>query len=341
VKILILKPSSLGDVVLALPVLRLLRQHLPQAEIYWWIETTFAPLLEGDPDLNGLVHFNRREWKSPLNWAEPVRSVRSVRGQHFDWVIDLQALARSAAFGWFANGDLFIGLDDSREWASGFYDIAVRRPASRHAADWYLEVLPVLGVPVHQNFTWLPPRPTIARQIEHKWPAGAHRWIALQPGARWMTKRWPAEHFAALVREFSRAHAEFRFVILGSKADEELGRTVSSGNPNACLDLTGKTSLVEMIEWIRACELMVTNDTGPMHVATALGKPLVALLGPTNPMHTGPYRRPHDILQLDLPCVPCRSERCTNIRDLECLRAILPEKVIVAMEARLRIAGRA
>jgi lipopolysaccharide heptosyltransferase II len=335
VKILILKPSSLGDVVLSLPVLRLLKQHLPQAEIHWWIETAFAPLLEGDPDLSGVILFDRRAWKSPLNWAAPVRSVRSVRKQHFDWVIDLQALARSAAFGWFANGGLFIGLDDSREWASGFYDVAVRRPVSRHAADWYLEVLPALGVPVHRNFTWLPPRPAVTQQIVQKWPIKAHRWIALQPGARWLTKRWPAEHFAALVREFSRKHPEFRFAILGGKTDEELGRTVWSGNPDACLDLTGKTSLPEMIEWIRACELMVTNDTGPMHVATALGKPLVALLGPTNALHTGPYHRPEDVLQLQLPCVPCRSGRCRNVREMECLRDLPPQAVVAAVEKRL------
>lgn len=321
--------------MLALPVLRLLKQYQPKAEIFWWIETSFAPLLEGDPDLSGLILFDRRKWQSPLNWAEPVRSVRAVRRQHFDWVIDLQALARSAAFGWFANGGLFVGLDDSREWASGFYDVAVRRPSSRHAADWYLEVLPALGIPVHSNFVWLPPRPEVARQITRKWPVAGHRWIVLQPGARWSTKRWPPEHFATVVREFSGKRPEFRFVILGGKSDVELGSTISSGNPDACLDLTGKTSLPEMIEWIRACELMITNDTGPMHTAVALQKPLVALLGPTDPLHTGPHRRPQDVLQLDLPCVPCRSQRCTNIREMDCLRGISPPVVIAAMEKRL------
>src|SRR6266700_2947196 len=94
-KILILKPSSLGDIVQALPVLRLLRRHLPSSEIYWWVESSFAPLLEGDSDLAGVVRFERRGWAAPQRWPAIWRSIRWMREQAFDWVIDLQSLARS------------------------------------------------------------------------------------------------------------------------------------------------------------------------------------------------------------------------------------------------------
>jgi len=319
-----------------LPVLRLIKLHLPRSEIYWWIESGFAPLLEGDPDLAGVVRFDRRGWASPTHWLEPVRSVQWVRQQSFDWVIDLQALARSAIFGWFADGGLTVGLDDSREWASGFYDIIVPRPQGRtHAADWYLEVLTALKVPIHRDFAWLPSRPNVGEQVRQKWPVEHHRWIALQPGARWINKRWPVEHFGELIRQFGRKHPDFRFVILGGHDDTGLGQAISAADTKRCLDLTGKSSLNEMVEWIRLCDLMVTNDTGPMHVAAALGKPLVALLGPTNPQRTGPYRRPEDVLQLDLPCVPCMKSRCTYVKEMECLRAISPAKVLEAMETRL------
>jgi lipopolysaccharide heptosyltransferase II len=335
-KILILKPSSLGDVVLALPVLRLLRRRFPDSEIFWWIDTSFAPLLENDPDLTGIIPFKRREWQSPRRWLEPVRSVQAVRAQKFDWVIDLQALARSAIFGWLANAGLFIGPDDGRDWANGFYDVIVPRPAGKqHAADWYLEVLRTLDVPVDVPFEWMPSRPAVAQEARKKWPVDNHRWIALQPGARWVNKRWPAEHFAEFVRLFLARLPEYHFAIMGSKDDHSLGQIISAAAPNRCLDLTGQTSLPEMVEWIRMCDLIVTNDTGPMHIGAALQKPLVALLGPTNPLRTGPYHRPQDVLQLDLPCVPCMSSTCTYVKHMECLRGINPESVFQAVQDRL------
>jgi heptosyltransferase-1 len=193
-KVLILKPSSLGDVVQALPVLRLIKRHLPQSQIYWWIETSLASLLEDDPDLAGIVRFDRKRWAAPANWLELWRTVQWMRGQGFDWVIDLQCLFRSGSFAWFANGRFTIGLDSTREGARGFYDIAVPRPSFHtHAVDWYLEVLPRLGVPVHWTFQWLPCRLPVARAVREKWADGNFRWLIIQPGARWLNKQWPAE----------------------------------------------------------------------------------------------------------------------------------------------------
>src|SRR5215471_8102885 len=165
-RILILKPSSIGDVIQALPVLRSLKRHRPQSEIYWWIDSRLAALLEGDADLSGLVHFERRRWAAPKHWGELWRSVMWTRQQHFDWVIDLQCLARSAAFAWLANGKLTIGLDEPREAARGFYDIVARRGSFHtHAVDWYLGVLPLLGVPVASDIDWLPCRTKVADAI--------------------------------------------------------------------------------------------------------------------------------------------------------------------------------
>ncbi len=192
-KILILKPSSLGDVIQSLPVLRLLKLHFRQAEIYWWIDSALAPLLEGDPDLTQVVLFERRRWAKPQHWPEMLRSIRWLRDQKFDLVIDLQCLLRSGIFGWLSNGKFLIGLDESREGARGFYDEAVPRASFHtHAVDWYLSVLPRLGVAVHKNFTWIPERPAIAAAVKSKWKTDDAWWIALQPGARWDNKRWPA-----------------------------------------------------------------------------------------------------------------------------------------------------
>ena len=335
-KILILKPSSLGDVVQALPVLRLIKWHLPQSEIYWWIEIKLAPLLAGDPDLAGLVLFDRRRWARPQNWGEVWRSVRWMRQQRFDWVIDLQCLLRSGSFAWLANGALTVGLDEPREGARGFYDLAARRPSYHtHAVDWYLGVLPLLGVPVHWDFAWLPERPEPATAIRRNGAAAVARWVIIQPGARWLNKRWPVEHFAAVVKRLAASNPEFRFAILGGLEDRPLGEAIARVAPERCLELTGKLSLPEMVEWIRLGEVMVTNDTGPMHVAAALGKPVVALCGPTEPRRTGPYGQLEHALQLNLPCVPCMKSTCAYIKPFECLRALTPGAVSEAVQARL------
>jgi lipopolysaccharide heptosyltransferase I len=327
-KILILKPSSLGDVIQALPVLRLLKLHHPTSEIFWWVDASLASLLEGDPDLTGIIPFRRRRWASPWHWGEAWDSLRSIQGHRFDWVIDLQSLLRSGLVAWLAGGRLTVGLDDPREGARGFYDLIVPRPSYyTHAVDWYLGALPLLGVTVHPNFSWLPERPNVAQAVREKWRPGPGRWIALQPGARWLNKRWPAEHFAELVRQLAKRFAEVRFAILGSEADRELGQRVTGDATACCLDLTGRLTLPEMVEWIRLCEVMITNDTGPMHVAAALNKPVVALFGPTEPRRTGPYGQLDRVLQHPLPCVPCMKDTCHYRQPLECLRGITPALV--------------
>lgn len=337
-KILILKPSSLGDVVQALPVLRLIKKHLPASEVHWWLDKSLVPLLEGDPDLAGVIPFERQRWASPLHWHEALASLRDIRRLGFDWVIDLQSLLRSGVVAWMASARLTVGLDDAREGARGFYDLIARRPSyDTHAVDWYLGVLPLLGVPVNRDFVWLPERPAVAASVREKWPDGGARWIVLQPGARWENKCWPAEHFAELARKFS--GDAFRFLILGGLADRPLGERIACAAPERCLDLTGRTSLPEMVEWIRRSELMVTNDTGPMHVAAALGKPVLALFGPTDPHRTGPYGQIKNVLRLDLPCVPCMKSHCRYEKPMECLRGLSAEMVF--SRARTILSGAA
>jgi len=342
-KVLILKPSSLGDVIHALPVLRLLKRHFPDAEIFWWIDSALAPLLEGDPDLAGIVRFERKRWARPQHWPEMLRSIRRLRAQRFDLVIDLQCLARSGAFAWLARGKFLVGLDEVREGARGFYDLAVpRKSFHTHAVDWYLSVLPPLGVPVHKNFVWLPERPQIAADVNRKWLQNNSKFeirnsklILLQPGARWKNKRWPVKYFAELVHSLALKFPDARFAVLGDQGDRPLGEIICQAAPEKVLNLCGATSLPEMIEWVRRGDLLVTNDTGPMHVAAALGRPLVALFGPTEPRRTGPYGQLENVLRLDLPCSPCMKSDCAYEKTDECLRALSPAVVLARVEKLL------
>lgn len=325
-KVLILKPSSLGDVVQALPVLRLIKRHHPASEVWWWIDGRFAGLLAGDSDLAGVVRFERQRWAKPRHWPEMLASVRGLRAQRFDWVIDLQGLARSGAFAWLARGRLLAGLDEPREGARGLYDIIVPRADwHTHAVDWYLSLLPRLGVPVATDFDWLPMRPAVAAAVREKWLPGDARRVALLPGARWENKRWPAEHFARLVQAVSAARPEVEFLVLGGREDAAAGQLLAAAQPGRVRDLTGQTTLPEVIEVLRGCAAVVANDTGTMHIAAALGKPVVALFGPTEPRRTGPYRQWDRVLQRrDLPCVPCMKPTCAWAQPLACLHGLSP-----------------
>jgi lipopolysaccharide heptosyltransferase II len=336
-KIFILKPSSLGDVIQALPVLRLIKLHRPESQVYWWLEKSLVPLLDKDPDLAGIIPFDRQRWRNPLHAGELFRSIMDLRAHQFDWVIDLQSLLRSGVFAWLANGALTVGLDDAREGARGFYDIAVRRNSwHTHAADWYQAVLPRLGVPVHDQFTWLPPRPQAEAELRNKWQPAPGRWVILSPGARWNNKRWPVEYFERLVQLLHLKDPNLNFAIVGGNDDAPLGARITRVAPQVCLDLTGQTSLVEMVEWIRLGNLVITNDTGPMHVAAGLRKPVIALFGPTEPCRTGPYGQLHNVLRTSLSCVPCMKGDCYRAEPLECLRRILPETVVEKALAALR-----
>lgn len=331
-KILILKPSSLGDVIQAIPVLRLLKLHFREAEIYWWIDSRLGPLIEGDADLAGIVPFERERWFSPPRWPGVYRSVQWMRAQKFDWVIDLQGLLRSAVFAWLARGKFLVGLDNphegGREGASAFYDFCVRGDGGAHAVERCLSVLPALGVPVNARFQWLPERPEIAAAVKSKWPETEHsQWIAIQAGARWATKCWPTPNFAELVRQLAREFPGVRFAVMGGREDRMRGEIIQRAAPECVLNLCGQTSLPEMIEWLRLCKLMITNDTGPMHVAAAMDIPLIAIFGPTNPRSTGPYRQLENVLRVDLPCAPCLKSSCRWKSPMECLTAISPKMV--------------
>jgi lipopolysaccharide heptosyltransferase I len=326
-KVLILKPSSLGDVIHSLPILRLLRRHYPNALIQWWIDSRLAVLLQDDPDLNGVIPFHRDRWASPLHWLELSRSIGQMRRQKFDLVLDLQGLARSGVFAWLANGAYTVGVDDPREGAAGFYDRAVPRPGKEcHAVDWYLEVLRTVNVPVNWKFEWIPERSAVAQRVRQWLPQGK-RVVALIPGARWDNKRWPAEHFVQLATRLRAKFPDCLLAVLGGASDANVGQQIAKALPGAALNFTGATSLLEMIELIRLSELVITNDTGPLHVADALQKPLVALFGPTDPQRTGPYFQRDHVLRRPLRCAPCMRSRCQNPIDLQCLKEITPESV--------------
>lgn len=334
-KILILKPSSLGDVVQALPVLRMIRLAHPSAQVHWWIASELEALLKGDPDLAGLFLFDRREATNPISWPDLVSQVRSMREHQFDYVIDLQGLARSGILAWLSNGVETIGLRDPREGAPAFYDISVPRPSYHtHAVDWYLEVLKVLGIPIRWDFEWLPERSEVKELANTRFGVPNAR-ITFIPGARWPTKLWPVGYFSETARIIARRYPGHTVTILGSKADSFSAAQIKTAAPDIVQDLTGRTTLPETVELLRESKVVVTNDTGPMHIAAALGVPIIPLFGPTAPTRTGPYGQIDHALRHLLPCVPCMKSECHYQVHMACLRGITPDHVLASLAARM------
>ena len=227
---------------------RLLKRHRPDAEVHWWLAAELEPLLAGDPDLARVIPFERRRWRSPGYWPAGLAQIRELRAARYDWVIDLQGLARSAAFAWLANGAFTIGLELEREGAHLAYDRAVPRPTDQpHAVDWYLAVARALGIPVHDGFEWLPARPEVVTELAAKWPRDNLRWIGINPCARWDNKRWPAGHFAELVRVLAGREPDLRFALLGGPGDGQLTETIRRAVPDRCENFAGRTQLPEQI----------------------------------------------------------------------------------------------
>lgn len=317
-RILIIKPSSLGDIVHALPVLAALRAAHPQAHIAWLVGSSFAPLLDGHPLLDEIIPFDRRYYgrmlQRPRALADFARFLRGLRRRRFDLVLDLQGLLRSGFLALATGARRRIGFAHARELAWLFYTGHVRvEPRHRHAVDRNLRIAQALGLPTAAPAFPLGLRPEECAAARTLLEAAAGRrlpdFVAVLPGARWPTKQWRADRLAALL---DRLHADGHppAVLLGGPDDVPLAGQIAAAAQSRPLNLVGRTTLRELAALLALAGLVLCVDSGPMHIAAALDRPLVALFGPTNPARTGPYSRRARVVALPLPCAPCHRRRC-------------------------------
>ncbi len=306
-KILIVKPSSLGDIVHSLAVLSTLHEHFPEAKIDWVVASGFEGILEKHPIVNKLWIIKKDHWKKLsrlLSTAQDIRELAlTLRAEKYDLVIDLQGLLRSGLITHSTKAPVRIGFREAREGSRLFYTHAVTGGSDIHAVDRYLKIAEALGCDV-TNIAFPLPLVKEAQDIaDLKKSLGDY--AVFVPGARKPANRWPAERYGALASRIPIAA-----VILGSRADTPLVETVVSASGNKAVSLAGKTDIKGLIHIIRGSRFMVCNDTGPMHIAAALQVPVVALFGPANPRRTGPYGQLHRVINHNLPCAPCYKKEC-------------------------------
>ncbi len=324
-RILIIKLSSLGDVFHAIPAVHNLQAEL-DAEVDWVTQPEYVDLVKCFPMVSTVIPFPRRRF-----WRQAGALVQAVRAKQYDYVIDLQGLIKSAVVARLARGRLRIGPSFEREGARFFYDVvAGPKNKDRHAVDENLDVVRYLGLPVRPA---LFPVQFPAPEIETSTPR-----VGLVPWSRRLNKNWPASHFIEAAR---RMRTEFgaSLFLFGSQSDwagcEEI-RVALSGTPGpgSVVNLAGKTSLVEMGGWFSKMNLVVVNDSGPLHMAVALGVPVVTMFGPTDPKRTGPYGAGHQVLSSVMDCCPCFGKDC-GLPTVECMGRITPDQVMVAVRSVL------
>lgn len=333
-RVCIIKPSSLGDVVHALPILAALRGRWPSSHLTWVVNRPFQDVLRGHPDLDELIVYDRAGGGiDPLGILAAAKLFRRLRRGRFDLTIDLQGLLRSALMTAATRAAVRVGMADAREGARWFYTDTVHAPRLEiHAVERVRRVTRALGADVSEPRFNLPissDELLWARQELARVPSPR---IVLNLGARWPTKRWPPQHFAEIGR---RAVSEYGagLIAVGSAVDrpvvDELLRRLE---PGSVLDLCGRTTLLQLAAIAIESNLMISNDTGPLHLAAAAGARVIGIYTCTAPILTGPFGPRVSTVQSCVWCAPSFLKRC---RRLECMAELTPARVWPAVQAQL------
>jgi heptosyltransferase I len=326
-RIALIKPSALGDVVHSLPVLSALRKHWPAAHITWVINRAYAPLIAGHPDLDTTLTIDRGAMKRGLVSVglAALHSARRLRHGRFDLVIDLQGLLRTGLMALATGAKRRIGFANAREGATRFYTDCVNVPDADeiHAVDRYWRVVEALGAgELPKKF--LVPISNVAKSYADQMINGLSRpMVALAVGARWMTKRWPAANFAAIGRHVQSVFGG-SIIFVGGSEDRGLSQATARLLSFPSVDLCGHTSLPVLAAVLEQADVVIANDTGPLHLAAALGRPVVAPYTCTLVRKHGPYGQIHHTASANISCHGSYLRTCDH---MSCMPTLPPERI--------------
>ncbi len=334
-RILLIKPSSLGDIVHTFPVVAAIKAQWPGVHLTWVVKRQWVELVERGEGID-------RIWPIDMTVSSWVREGLALRAERFDLALDLQGLFRSGILAWLSGAPTRIGFANGREGSPWFYTNRV--PVTHlnvHAVDRYLSLLSAFGVRLPEKpqfrFKILEEDIATVRTICHRQGFAVDRpWIAMNIGARWPTKRWPLTAFAAVLDQLHASQLG-PVTVIGSSDERRSTNQLRTLTSSPFIDLCGEIPLKCLPALLSSASAMVTNDSGPMHIASALGVPVVALFGPTSAIRTGPYGDGHDVLTGQVPCSPCFSRVCRHVPELECLHLITPTQVVDAIRPRLTV----
>jgi len=334
-RICVIKPSALGDVVQSLPLLPVLKARFPSASITWVINRELSDLVTGHPCLSEVLPFDRRG-----GWREWSALLSSLSRRRFDMVFDLQGLLRTGVMTLATRAPIRIGLQTAREGSALTTNCLIpdsSKHVPAHARLWRIaEVLGMGDAPKQSHITVSSADQQWAATILAALPRPV---IAVHPGARWETKRWPVDSFASLISRSVAARGG-SIIILGSKAErpdaellqQQLGE-LAPGNlgasPPAILNLAGQTTLKQLTALLGKVDFVVSNDSGPMHLAAGLGTPTLGLFTCTSAARSGPAGSQHELVSTTVACAASYCKRCPNTGTarLACLTELNVDRV--------------
>lgn len=312
-KLLIIKPSALGDIVHTLPFLAAVKKTYPGCEVHWLVAKGLHTFLEGHPLIDRLWLFDKQRWKQAAHLGRTLGELKdlwqALRREKFDVSVDLSGLLRSGLLTWAGGASLRLGFSDSNEGSPFFYNQKIPGGDAIHAIDRYLKLAALLGCDtseVSYPFAPFDENPPICAELPEQYAVFA-------PSAGKEANRWPAERFGELAGRLN-----MPVVIIAGKAEENVARKAVAASDGKALSIAGRTNLKELAAVIKKATFFVTNDTGPMHIAAAQGVPVFAIFGPANPMRTGPYGDIHTVIREELDCAPCyRWKPCSHWQCME------------------------
>ncbi len=333
-KILVRGTNWIGDAVMTTPALGAIRSAFPRAEIVLLANPAVSELMQNHPSCDRVIVYDKKGAHKGIGGL--LRLSGALAGEDFDLAVLLQNAIEAAIIAFAARIGTRAGY---RTDGRGFlltHGVPVSEEALRlHHTQYYLNMLAMLGIPVHEPHLSLfctDGEKRAARRL-----LGEGRWLGINPGAAFgSAKRWYPERFAEVA---DRLASEYRFkvLLLGGPGETEIGAAIENAMGTAPLNMIGKTSVREAMALMSCMDLVVTNDSGPMHVAAAFDRPLVALFGPTDHTTTSPVCSNYRIVRADTECAPCLKRQCPT--DHRCMTAISVEMVLDAVDRVMRKAG--
>ena len=322
--ILIVKLSAIGDVIHTLPALNALRNYYPNANITWLVEEDAAPLVQGHKALNRVLVSKRKHWLKALRSLSFLSTIKEIfgfikglRDTRYDMILDFQALLKSSILIALARGRRKIGFGKGLEHMEHSYIFLNERiPAvdmEIHALSRGMMLLNAVGIPTNEVEYKLPvsnhDRKKIDELMKQHGINDVKSLIAINPVAKWETKLWPNKKFAEFADMLIDRY-DVKILFTGGIKDYSIIQSITSSMKGRTINFAGKTTLTELAALYEKAALVISTDTGPMHLAVATGTPVVALFGPTAPWRTGPYGPGHHVIKAELECSPCFKRRC-------------------------------